>query len=359
MGIEVIRLEYSVENYTEDDVLEKKIKDICQNRSFDCIFSFNYFPVLSSVSNKIGIKYISWVYDSPHLTLYSKTVLNDCNEIYLFDYCMYHEMAEKKRGNVHYLPMAVNAQRLSEQEHFYGQGYLHEVSFVGKMYNDQYNLFDQISYMPEYLRGFLEGSMEAQLKIYGCDLLNEVLNDTVMAQVLQYVKFNKGGGYFPAEKEIFLNMALRRKMTLLERHRIIKCVSERFSTVIYSDKETPELPMVKNMGYAEYLKQMPEVFRRSKINLNITLRSILSGIPLRVLDIMGSGGFVLSNYQIEIPEYFEIGNEIVVYDSIEDCLDKIGYYLAHDNEREKIAEKGCEKVRREFSYENQFRKIFF
>lgn len=357
IGMEVILFEYPLKNYNEDEGIEDHIKKICMESAFDCIFSFNYFPVLSSVSNRIGVKYISWVFDSPHLTLYSKTVLNDCNEIYLFDYCVYHEMSEKNRGNVHYLPLAVNAGRLSEQEKFYEPGYLYEVSFVGNMYNNEYNFYDQIKYLPEYIKGYLEGSMQAQLKIYGYDFLNEQLNQEIMNQILRYVKLGMSDQYFPAEKEIFLNM-LRRKMTVMERMEFMKAISEHFPTALYTHSATPELPKVKNMGYAEYLKQMPEVFKRSKINLNITLRSILSGIPLRVLDIMGAGGFVLSNYQAEIEEHFKMEEEIVVYGSLEECIEKIAYYLAQDDKRERIAENGCRRVRQEFSYENQLQKIF-
>lgn len=358
MGVNVIPFECPLENYNEDHGLEKKVKNICQGYTFDCVFSFNYFPALSCVCSKIGVKYISWVYDSPHLTLNSQSVLNDCNEIYIFDYCLYFKMAAKQRGNVHHLPLAVNAKRLSRQEVFYRRGYQHEVSFLGKLYKDEFNFYDQVNYWPEYLKGYMEGCMEAQLKVYGYDFLEEQFDDAIMKQILSYVDFEVSDDYFPSEKEIFLNSMLRRKMTVMERQRILEAVSGRFQTVLYSGRKTPELPMVKNMGYAEYLKQMPEMFKRSKINLNITLRSILSGIPLRVLDIMGAGGFALSNYQIEIEEYFKLNEEIVVYYSIEDCLEKIGYYLAHEEEREEIAEKGCRKVRQEFSYENQFRKIF-
>lgn len=357
IGMEVIPFEHPLKNLNEDEGIEEHIKKICKESAFDCIFSFNYFPVLSSVCNGIGVKYISWVFDSPHLTLYSKTILNDCNAIYLFDYCVYQEMSEKNRGNVHYLPLAVNAERLSEQENSYGLGYLHEVSFVGNMYNNEYNFYDQIKYLPEYIRGYLEGSMQAQLKIYGYDFLKEQLNQEIMNQILHYVNFGMSDQYFPADNEIFLNM-LRRKMTVMERIEFMEAISERFPTVLYTPKATPELPLVKNMGYAEYFRQMPEVFKRSKINLNITLRSILSGIPLRVLDIMGAGGFVLSNYQIEIEEHFKIDEEIVVYGSLDECMEKIAYYLEHDDEREKIAENGCRHVRQEFSYENQLQKIF-
>lgn len=357
MGAEVRCLDYPLENFDEDRGIGKEADKLFEKCSFDCIFSFNYFPVLSRISEKKGVRYISWVYDSPHFTLYSKTITNSCNEVYLFDYCMYQELTDKGMGNVHYLPLAVHSTRLQKQESQYQKGYLHEVSFVGNLYNNEYNFYDSIKYLPEYLKGFLEGSMEAQLQVWGYDFLGQQIDNAKMQEVLRYVKLSLGENYFPAPKEIFLNM-LRRKMTVLERKRFIEAIAKQFPTVIYCGSKTPELPMVKNMGYAEYLKQMPEIFKRSKINLNITLRSILSGIPLRVLDIMGAGGFALSNYQIEIAEYFQPGKEIVVYESMEDCLEKIQYYLEHDGEREKIAGCGCEKVRREFSYERQLKKIF-
>lgn len=102
---------------------------------------------------------------------------------------------------------------------------------------------------------------------------------------------------------------------------------------------------------------MPAVFRGSKINLNITLRSITSGIPLRALDIMGAGGFLMSNYQAELSEYFIDGKDMVLFDSPEDMQWKIRYYLKHDDERQQIAKNGFEKVKRKFSYDIQLEKM--
>ena len=98
------------------------------------------------------------------------------------------------------------------------------------------------------------------------------------------------------------------------------------------------------MGPVEYFNEMPQVFRCSRINLNITLRSILTGIPLRALDVMGAGGFLISNYQSEIPEYFVPGEDLVVYEDYEDLCTKVEYYLSHESERREIAINGCRKV---------------
>lgn len=54
------------------------------------------------------------------------------------------------------------------------------------------------------------------------------------------------------------------------------------------------------------------------------------------MDIMGSGGFLLSNYQEDFLDDFVPGEDFVFYESEDDFVHKIDYYLAHDNERRQI-----------------------
>ena len=110
-------------------------------------------------------------------------------------------------------------------------------------------------------------------------------------------------------------------------------------------------------GYADYYNEMPVIFADSKVNLNISLKTIRSGIPLRVLDIMGCGGFVLSNFQEELLEYFAPGEECAVYESLEDLYWKADYYLKHEEERNRIAAAGFEKVKRNFTFEERLREM--
>lgn len=95
---------------------------------------------------------------------------------------------------------------------------------------------------------------------------------------------------------------------------------------------------------------LPKIFKCSKINLDIIHKSIQSAITVRTYDAMGLGGFVISNWQIEIPDYFTIDRDIVVYESIPDLLNKIDYYLTHDDERMQIAKNGQEKVLANHTY---------
>ena len=102
---------------------------------------------------------------------------------------------------------------------------------------------------------------------------------------------------------------------------------------------------------------MPLVFQNSKINLNITLRSIIYGIPLRAIDIMGAGGFLLTNYQNDFGLHFTDGKDFASYSDREDLYNKVEYYLKHEDERKEIAENGCKEVRANHTYEKRLAEM--
>ena len=72
--------------------------------------------------------------------------------------------------------------------------------------------------------------------------------------------------------------------------------------------------------------------------------NIREGIPLRVMDILGSGGFLITNYRKALCNVFEDDKDLVVYYDEYDLLQKIDYYLSHEEERIRIAENGRRKV---------------
>ena len=148
--------------------------------------------------------------------------------------------------------------------------------------------------------------------------------------------------------QIYSHFVLSRQVTAMERREVLELLGKTGHTLnLYTNDKNTEIPGWKNNGPVDYYDKMPEVFANSRINLNITLRSIKTGIPLRAFDIMGSGGFLLSNYQPELFEFFTPGEDLVVYESMDDLLAKVDYYLSHENERAEIAQNGCRKVLKE------------
>lgn len=63
-------------------------------------------------------------------------------------------------------------------------------------------------------------------------------------------------------------------------------------------------------------------------------------ITARTFEIPGAGGFMLHERTTEAEQFFEDGKECVFFDDLDDLVDKIRYYLAHDDERRRIAEAG-------------------
>lgn len=159
--------------------------------------------------------------------------------------------------------------------------------------------------------------------------------------------------------ELYANI-FNSEITARDREELLEVAAYEWGVILYSASKysgTKSNRKIIEAGIIDYENGMPRVFRESKINLNITLRSITSGIPLRALDIMGAGGFLMSNYQPELAEYFINGQDMVMFDSPEDMQWKIRYYLQRDEERQQIANNGLEKVKKEFSYDIQLAKI--
>lgn len=356
LGWNITVISHPLKDYDIDDEFMCEITAVIRSSNYDCIFSFNYFPIISRICMEQGLTYISWVFDSPNITMDSVTLKNPCNAVFTFDYATYEMYRNNGINTVHYMPLAYNHRRLKKLVSQLPQTYGHEVSFLGTLYNNEYNFFDQINYIPPQLKGYIDGLINSQLLIYGYDLISELFNHEKCNELAKYVNIDMGPLYENYRDKLFCNM-IHKKITVIERREFMQIIGKKYSLDLYSPSK-PDNLSVNYCGYAEYMNQMPEIFYTSKINLNITLRSITTGIPLRIIDILGANGFLLTNYQQELAEYFTNGVDLVWYESREDLMDKINYYLNHDTERIHIADNGHKKAEELFTYEKLLPKIF-
>lgn len=142
-------------------------------------------------------------------------------------------------------------------------------------------------------------------------------------------------------------------------------------------------------------QEMLEIFSRSKINLNLNpsmaaialkpiaqiffrrrrkwivpdfwhaygnLRSYfqkkIPQIKSRPFEITGCGGFCITGAAEGMEDYYVPGKEIVIYENVPDLIEKIRYYLEHDEERNQIAKAGYERALREHTYQTRLGKVF-
>ena len=122
---------------------------------------------------------------------------------------------------------------------------------------------------------------------------------------------------------------------------------------LYTRSNSASLQNVQVHGGVKTHTEMPKIFHLSKINLNMTIKPIQTGLPLRIFDILGCGGFLMTNYQPELTDLFEIGVDLEAYSSMEELIDKCSYYLKHEDERKQIASNGYKKTKEKYIYQTR------
>ena len=335
------------------ELCEKIIKEIVSGK-YDFVFSFNYFPVISIACNACRVKYVSWTFDSPFIQLYSNTIGFPYNYVFIFDRGTCEDLWRKGINTVYHLPMAATVKRydtysISDSERKY---YQTQISFIGSTYQEKKNQFyGRINGIREYTKGYLDGCIQMQKQIYGEFLLEQMLCPKIMEDMMACCPLAVNRDGFERLEWVYAHYFLARQVTALERKEILGLLSKKYQVDLYTYEDTPGLPKVRNRGTAEVMREAPMIYKCSEINLNITLKSILTGIPLRSFEIMGNGGFLLSNYQREYDEYFQSGVDYVYFTDYGDMEKKVEYYLTHEKERKEIAENGYRKVREAHTYQ--------
>ena len=343
-----------------DQLDQEIVEEILEEGHYDLAVTYDFSQGTSNACQAFGIPYYAWVYDSPLMGLYSREAQNEVNYISVFDKKQYHRLEGLGLKHLFYLPLApetdnfgvVHIGKRDEKK------YAGDVSFVGCLYNNRgfEEIFDKDG--EKYLK-------EAEAVIEEMDCVwddGATIFGRVSEELVQYMSARLPEDIWKSwnmDRRYYCeSMRLVRKCNEAERIRILETLGEKYAITVYSDQSAKDmLKNIKVRPWLEYGTEMPKVFYLSRINLNITSRSIESGIPLRIWDILAVGGFCLTNYQPELEDYFEIGKDLEVYHDLKELEEKIAYYLEHEDERLRIAVNGYKKVRDGHNLKIRMRKV--
>lgn len=120
------------------------------------------------------------------------------------------------------------------------------------------------------------------------------------------------------------------------RYEVLKAVNDNFDLHVFTT--TPQaFNGFKNIHSAVLDYDLPELVAQSKINLSVDSFHVEGSWSDRNAQIMACGGFVLFKY---VPFSENMFHDYVEYfNTTDECLEKIKYYLEHDKERELIANR--------------------
>ena len=362
MGWTYVEFSGSMANYHADAVFAKDFVECIHENGAEIVFSYDYFPLISMICEINRIPYVSWIYDCPQYTLQSKTLTGSYNYIFCFDKMYVDYLNEIGALHCYHFPLAGVKSFLQKVEKVRPEEmrkYQCDISFVGNLYNEKKNRLSQAE-LTAYTRGYVEGLIQAQLLVYGYNFLKESLPESVCREIIEECELHLGAEYLQDEKRMAAD-TIGLEVTRRERENVLKQIAGRYPVRLYTSSKLPETfkeSSIEEMGFADYETEVPLIFKYSRINLNITSKTIESGIPQRIFDILSSGGFCITNYQPEIAEYFIDGQELVMYSDMADLMNKVEYYLAHEEERVQIAQNGCKKVLENFELQKSIADMF-
>lgn len=320
------------------------------------VFSINYFPYISEVCQRLNTLYVCLSVDCPVLEFFSDSIHNSCNRIFLFDYKQYTQFYNENPECIFYLPLGTNTNRwdevLCDIKNTTKERFLYDVSMVGSLYTEK-SPYGKLK-LSEMDRGFVDGIMESQRRFMGMDLLEEAITDDLVASIKNadakcdsksWQSYVLPDVFCDTDRYVALNYYLGMHMSKEERVDTLNALAKDYKVELFTRSDARALKGVHVHGGVTTHKEMPLVFYRSKINLNMTIRPIQMGLSQRVWDVLGCEGFLLSNYQAEIPEYLEVGKDLDFYETIAELKQKVAYYLEHEDVRMEIAHHGYETVK--------------
>ncbi len=346
---------YQFSDWEADEGFLEQFAVRLEGGNYRMVLSVNFSPLIAQVCRDKGIVYAAWIYDSPIHIRRRESLYYETSHLFCFDR---RQAQNYQMQGVHayHLPLAASPKQFLKNQISAAdrEKYGAQVSLVGKLYKTDYAYYS--GPLNEYQRGFLEGILKAQGKVYGAYFLPELLTDELLGGMNERYRQASGGTASITKEELEFMLAC--EVTGRERYVALAVLSNHFRVKYYSGEKDGRLEKAEYMGYADYNREMPKIFRLSDVNLNISLRTIQTGIPLRVLDVLACGGFLISNYQEELAEYFRLGEELVTYGDLEELVYLTDIYLRDESRRRQIARCGQERVRKDFTYEKALKEIF-
>lgn len=361
MGHEVGVYPHMLEDIDESDTVKEEFDSFVRRNSLDLVISTSFCTHAAECTHRYGVKYAVYGMDSPQFELWKPQAKYDNVYLFQFDSRECQVLRENGYHNVWYMPLAIRDTGKVTVTGRDRDQYGAEVSFVGSVYT--HNPFDELrGWITKEMEETAIGMMESAAFLWdGTDRITETFSKTDDPGWMRLAAELRRA-YIGIEEDIpdvylLKHFVLDRKLTNLERSMILELLAENYDFRLYTRDGEIVSPRIRRFGEVDSDSEALKVFGASRINLNLTLRSIEAGLPLRIFDIMSMAGFVLTDYREDAAELFQEGRELVMYRTPEEMLEKIDYYLRHETERMQIGINARARVEADFTYEKQLGRI--
>jgi len=201
---------------------------------------------------------------------------------------------------------------------------------------------------------------KAKMGAFGLGPAVDLTLQTTAAMIPRYLKAGYPAIYFPfaSDADIFCPTAEKDIDVLFigncygKRERLIaKCMEAGIHVEAYG----LEFPRGHVAG-----EEVPRLFGRSKLILGSGLvghSANLTTLKLRDFDGPMAGALYLTSHNPLLACHFNIGEEILTYENVDDCIYKIKYFLTNEEERIRIATNGRVRACAEHTWNHRFQLL--
>ncbi len=245
---------------------------------------------------------------------------------------------------------------------------IYDVTFVGQRYADRADFLSHLYRNGVDVRAWGAGwQPHKRLDVAHAKAALALIEDERLDGVrrLLTTRFGRGSHYSPREaknlprKGVFTPDVAKDKIAPSE----IGCTidpSEARGTIARTEVDTTAF------GGPRLLQiELLKMFSQSRLSLGFATAGDshladkrLTHLRLRDFEAPMSGALYLTEDQPELAEYFEPGTEVLTYTDRADLLDKARYYLAHQEQSERIRHAGLQRARRDHTWQHRFSELF-
>jgi spore maturation protein CgeB len=304
----------------------------------DYVLTINFNQYISEVCELLRIPYLAWVIDTPCYPIYDKAINHSHSFTFIYDASVARGLRQSGVRQVYHLPVAANLERIDQidclsQDSSFGN----DISFVANLTRTEYRT-SMLPHLSPQTGQRCQRLIDLLDQPEGFLNLSAQLGEELIGTIKQESSYPLVGDHYlsVAQKLAYL---LGREHSWQERIDVIQQLEERFRVAVYGNNEW-QAQVRSYVGHADHFAEMPGIFQRSKINLNIIRSFVESGLPMRVFDVLSCGGFLVSNDKDDLHKLFTDGKDLVIYRDTQDLIEICGYYLEHDEERRAIARQG-------------------
>lgn len=252
------------------------------------------FPIEKVLAiRSMGIKTAVWFTDDPYYTDVTSSIAPYYHYVFTQEInCVsYYQILGCPQ--VHYLPLAVNTKVFVNQQNKEENEKSIDVCFMGAGWNNRIILFDEIA---EYLS-------KKNTLIVG-RFWNRMSKYSILADKIKF------GFLSPDESAQLINQS----KIVINNHRA-------FDDNTFFNANSNKLPALS--------------------------------INPRTFEISACCAFQLTDVRQELHRYYEVGEEIETYTTSVELIEKLDYFLEHDDERNRIAQKGYIQTMNYHTYKNR------